>query len=222
VATLVELRSRIRDTANIDSNRISDTRLNEIINDAIAEISSSSRLAFSEKSIPVTIVAGTTDYQPVDAEGPLERPILWWYTHPTFGGIREIKQSTLEGVRTAVGTDPDSVITGIPQVYTIWGWANDMPILKIWPTPAEDLVTTLDCRIRFTAMTLDAQYNDVTVSASDAVVYLALLLSAPYMENDDRMDTWDRMYSRSIKRIRQAHSSARYSGSARRSMKEPG
>jgi hypothetical protein len=121
-----------------------------------------------------------------------------------------------------VGTDPDSVITGIPQVYTIWGWANDMPILKIWPTPAEDLVTTLDCRIRFTAMTLDAQYNDVTVSASDAVVYLALLLSAPYMENDDRMDTWDRMYSRSIKRIRQAHSSARYSGSARRSMKEPG
>jgi hypothetical protein len=222
VATLVELRSRIRDTANIDSNRISDTRLNEIINDAIAEITSSSRLAFAEKTIAVTLTTGITDYQPADSEGAVEKPVLWTYIDPTWNSVCEIKQTTIEGLRTNLGSDPTVSSSGTPMLYAIWGWSNDMPIFRVTPTPDADLVTSLDCRIKFTALSLDAQYNDVTVSAADAVTYLSLLLSAPYLENDDRTDTWDRMYSRAVSRLRRSHSSARYSGSARRSMKEPG
>lgn len=220
--TLSEVRDRFYATANIDSNRIPVTRLNEIINDAVAEITSSNRLSFAEKSIPITLSSGIDHYQPEDSAGPLEKPVLWTFNHPTTGHLSEIKQSTIEGVRTFVNSRPLFETTGTPMVYAIWGWANDKPILKVFPTPDQDITSTLDCRIKFNLLVEDDAHNDVTDSAYDAVTYLSLLLAAPYMEDDNRLDTWDRQYQRAISRIRQSHSSARYSGSARRQMREMG
>jgi hypothetical protein len=220
--TLSDVRSRVRDTANIDSNRISDARLTEIVNDAVSEIASSGRLRFSERSLAVTLTSGIQDYQISDTDGPLEKPVLWTYTNPTTNQIGEIKQTTVEGWRTN-WTDPTLNNVGVAQFYTIWGETNEVPVLRVWPIPSQDLSTTMDCRIKFYELSdSDPTTNSLITGAYDAVCYMTLLLAAPYMENDDRIDTWDRAYQRAFSRIMRSHASARYSGSAQRSMREMG
>lgn len=219
--TLLDVRSRVRDTANIDSNRISDTRLTEIVNDAVAEIASSGRLRFSERSSAVTLTSGIDTYNISDSDGPLEKPVLWTYTSPLTNSLAEIKQTTIEGYRTNL-TDPFASDVGIPQYYTIWGEANGVPTIKVWPVPAQNIATTLDFRIKFKDLSADTDTNQVLTGAYDAVAYLSLLLAAPYLENDDRADSWDRAYQRAFGRIMRSHAAARYSGSAQRSMREPG
>jgi hypothetical protein len=219
--TLSDVRSRVRDTANITSNRISDTRLNEIINDGIKEITSSNRLRFAEKSLTVLVTTGTTIYQPADTEGPVEYPVLWTYSNPTTNQITEIKQTTIEGLRTLY-LDPYCTQIGLPQYYAPYGEANEQPQLQVWPVPQSNLTTNLDCRIKFYDLSNDTDSNSVTTGAYEALTYLTLLLAAPYMENDDRIDTWDRMYQRASSRLMRSHSHARYSGSQQRSMREPG
>lgn len=219
--SLLDVRNRVRETANIDSNRIGDTRLTEIINDAVNEITSTGRLRFAERSIAVILVDGTDTYTLADTDGPVEKPILWTYTNPTTNAIAEIKQTTIEGIKTNF-SDPFATQVGIPQFYSIWGEANEVPVFKVWPVPAQDLTTNLDCRIKFYDLVNDSDTNQVITGAYDAVTYLTLLLAAPYMENDDRTDTWDRSYTRAFGRLMRSHAHARYSGSAQRSMKEPG
>lgn len=219
--TLLNVRDRVRATANIDSNRISDTRLTEIINDAVAEIASSGRLRFAERTLTVILQDGIDTYNLSDSDGPLEKPVLWTYTNPTTNALSEIKQTTLEGWRTLFA-DPLYQSTGIPQVYTIWGAASGVPTLKVFPVPTQDLTTTMDCRISFTELSADTDFNQITNGCYDALTYLTLLLAAPYMENDDRADSWDKSYTRAFGRIMRSHAAARYSGSARRQMREPG
>lgn len=222
MATLEEVRDRVRATANVGSTRLGDDRLNEIINDAVREIASTSRLNFSEKSLTVTLADGVSDYQPADSAGPIEKPVLWTYTSSTDNMVREIKQTTIEGLRSAAADPALFADATVPFVYAVWGSANGIPILRVWPTPTDDLDTTLDCRISFFELEDDDDENDVTNYAYDAVTYLTLLLASAYLENDDRAEVWDRQYSRAFKRLKLSHGSARISGSARRSMKEPG
>lgn len=220
--TLSDVRSRVRDTANISVSRISEDRLTEIVNDAVAEITSSGRLRFAERTITVILTTGIDTYNLADADGPVEKPVLWTYTNPTTNAISEIKQTTIEGLRTNL-SDPFATQVGISQFYTIWG-QNDAgePTFRVWPVPASDLTTTMDCRIRFNELVNEDDSNQVISDAYDAVSYLSLLLASPYLENDDRADTWDKWYQRAFGRIMRSHASARYSGSAQRQMREPG
>lgn len=220
--TLLDVRDRVRATANITANRIADERLTEIVNDAVAEIASSGRLRFAEKSLTVILTDGVNAYQPEDSEGVLEKPVLWLTTNPNTNEPHEIKQVTLEGWRTSF-TDPQTLAAGLPRVYTVWGESNEQPVLRVFPTPTgADLTTTLDCRIKFNELEDDEDTNSLITGAYDAVTYLTLMLAAPYLENDDRLDTWDRAYMRAFRRLMGSHASARYSGSARRQMREPG
>jgi hypothetical protein len=221
IKSLLDVRGRVRDTANIDSNRISDIRLTELVNDAVAEISSSGRLRFAERSLVVILTTGIDTYNLSDGDGPLEKPVLWTYTNSTTHAVQEIKQTTIEGYRTNL-TDPYATQVGTPQFYTLWGEANEIPTIKIWPVPTQDMTTNMDCRIKFSDLVADDDTNDVITGAYDATCYLTLLLAAPYMENDDRADSWDRSYTRAFGRIMRSHAAARYSGSAQRSMREPG
>lgn len=220
--TLLDVRTRVRDTANIGTsgqNRVSDVRLNEIINDAVAEIASSNRLRFSEKTIPIQIQIGITSYQPVDPEGIPEYPILWTYSNPTTNQITEIKQTTIEGLRTLY-LDPYCTQIGLPQYYAPFGESNQQPVFQVWPSPQQVLNTSMDCRIKFNELVNDTDTNTLVSGAYEALTYLTLLLAAPYMENDDRIDTWDKQYTRSVGRLMRSHAHARYSGSQQRQMRE--
>ncbi len=221
---LSDVLARVRATANIDSGRIADDRLTEIVNDAVAEITSSGRLRFAERSIPVTLNVNQDTYQINDTDGTMEKPILWTYTSPTTNETTEIKQTTIEGLRTNFVNPLDTTYT-IPQFYTIWGETGGVINVKTWPTPAVSLLTNFDVKIKF----FDLDYTNPTTStnvvvtgAYEALTYLTLLLAAPYLENDDRIDTWDKAYSRAFGRLTRSHAHARYSGSAQRSMREPG
>lgn len=221
---LSDVLARVRATANIDSNRINDERLTEIVNDAIAEITSSGRLRFAERTVPVTLTADQSTYNIVSADGPIEKPVLWTFVRSDTHETTEIKQTTIEGLRTFFVNPLDTSVR-YPQRYAIWGETGGVLNVQVFPVPVVNVQTSFDLRIKFNELdftTPTTQTNDVVTGAYEALTYLTLLLAAPYMENDDRIDTWDRSYTRAFGRLTRSHAHARYSGSAQRGMREPG
>ena len=89
---------------------------------------------------------------------------------------------------------PDSTQTGTPKYYSDY----DQDHWLVAPTPSANL--PFECVYYARVKPLDStnQTNVLTEYAPDMLLYAALLESAPYLKNDDRIQVWQQRYDRCL------------------------
>lgn len=89
---------------------------------------------------------------------------------------------------------PDSTQTGTPKYYSDY----DQDHWLVAPTPATN--APFECVYYARVKPLDDtnQTNVLTEYAPDMLLYAALLESAPYLKNDDRIQVWQQRYDRCL------------------------
>ncbi len=98
--------------------------------------------------------------------------------------------------------------TGTPTHYT---HADGQ--FQFYPTPSSDINTELLYYAKLTALSSSNADNWLLLEAPDVYLYGALLHSAPYLGEDERVAVWAQMYSAAVTRLNEVSESARYSGS---------
>ena len=101
-------------------------------------------------------------------------------------------------------------VTGKPIFYT---HADGQ--FQLYPTPSTDTDFELLYYQKIPSLISNAD-NWLLLEAPDVYLYGALLHSAPYLAEDERVAIWAQMYSAAVARLNEASESARYSGSGLR------
>ena len=101
-------------------------------------------------------------------------------------------------------------ISGTPMYYT---HADGQ--FQLYPTPSADTDFELLYYQKIPSLISNAD-NWLLLEAPDVYLYGALLHSAPYLAEDERVAIWAQMYSAAVARLNEASESARYSGSGLR------
>jgi len=105
----------------------------------------------------------------------------------------------------------NSDTTGRPQYYAIVDGA-----FEVYPTPDADYVLELVYYEAIPHMSSSLQSNWVLEHNPDAILYGSLLHSAPYLQEDNRVQVWGALYQAAISAINFEGERARSSGSGRR------
>ncbi len=98
--------------------------------------------------------------------------------------------------------------TGTPTHYT---HADGQ--FQLYPTPSSTTNTELLYYAKTTALSVSNEDNWLLLEAPDVYLYGALLHSAPYLGEDERVAIWAQMYSAAVSQLNQSSENARYSGS---------
>jgi len=101
----------------------------------------------------------------------------------------------------------DEDTTGTPMYYT---HADGQ--FQLYPTPNATTDFELLYYQKIPSLSSNAD-NWLLLDSPDVYLYGALLHSAPYLAEDERVAIWAQMYSASVARLNEASESARYSGS---------
>ena len=101
--------------------------------------------------------------------------------------------------------------TGRPQFYAVVDGA-----FEVFPTPDADYTVELVYYETIPHMTASLQTNWVLEYFPDAILYGSLLHSAPYLQEDQRVQTWGALYQAAVSAINLEGERARASGSGRR------
>ena len=97
--------------------------------------------------------------------------------------------------------------SGTPRMYT---HADGQ--FQLYPTPSTDTDFELLYYQKLPSLSSNSD-NWLLLEAHDVYLYGALLHSAPYLAEDQRVAVWAQMYGASIQRLNEASDNARYSGS---------
>lgn len=102
-----------------------------------------------------------------------------------------------------------SSVRGEPAVYTFIG-----DQIQLSPTP--DGVYTLEIGYykKLTGLSSSNTTNWLITNAPDVYLYACLLEATPFVQNDERLQTWVAAYSRAIESLQQSDSKGQASGSA--------
>lgn len=100
---------------------------------------------------------------------------------------------------------------GRPQFYAVVDGA-----FEVFPTPDSDYTIELVYYESIPHMSASLQKNWVLEYFPDAVLYGSLLHSAPYLQEDQRVQTWGALYQAAVSAINLEGERARSSGSGRR------
>ena len=100
---------------------------------------------------------------------------------------------------------------GRPQYYAIVDGA-----FEVYPTPDADYILELVYYETIPHMSSSLQSNWVLEHNPDAILYGSLLHSAPYLQEDNRVQVWGALYQAAISAINFEGERARSSGSGRR------
>ena len=100
--------------------------------------------------------------------------------------------------------------SGTPMYYT---HADGQ--FQLYPTPSVDTDFELLYYQKIPSLSSNAD-NWLLLDSPDVYLYGALLHSAPYLAEDERVAIWAQMYSAAVARLNEASESARYSGSGLR------
>jgi len=84
---------------------------------------------------------------------------------------------------------------------------------QLYPTPSSEINTELLYYAKTTALSSSNDDNWLLLEAPDVYLYGALLHSAPYLGEDERIAVWAQMYSASVTMLNGASEQARFSGS---------
>jgi hypothetical protein len=98
--------------------------------------------------------------------------------------------------------------TGVPLFYAIVG--NEF---QFAPVPSSSYTAEIDYYVALDALA-SASTNAVLTKAPDLYLYGSLLHSAPYIQNDKRVEIWSALYEKAIKRIQIEDKVKIYSGNA--------
>ena len=101
--------------------------------------------------------------------------------------------------------------SGTPMYYT---HADGQ--FQLYPTPGSDTDFELLYIQKLDALSGSNADNWLLLEAPDVYLYGALIHSAPYLVEDERVAMWAQMYSASVARLNEASESARFSGSGLR------
>ena len=105
----------------------------------------------------------------------------------------------------------DEDVSGTPMYYT---HADGQ--FQLYPTPSADTDFELLYYQKLDALSGSNAENWLLLDSPDVYLYGALLHSAPYLAEDERVAIWAQMYSAAVTRLNEASESARYSGSGLR------
>jgi hypothetical protein len=97
--------------------------------------------------------------------------------------------------------------SGTPRMYT---HADGQ--FQLYPTPGNDTDFELLYYQKLPSLSSNSD-NWLLLEAPDVYLYGALLHSAPYLAEDQRVAVWAQMYGASIQRLNEASDNARFSGS---------
>ncbi len=98
-------------------------------------------------------------------------------------------------------------VSGTPIFYT---HADGQ--FQLYPTPSEDTDFELLYYQKIPSLISNSD-NWLLLEAPDVYLYGALLHSAPYLAEDQRVAIWAQMYSAAVARLNEVSEDARYSGS---------
>ena len=101
----------------------------------------------------------------------------------------------------------DEDVSGTPMYYT---HADGQ--FQLYPTPSADTDFELLYYQKIPSLSSNAD-NWLLLDSPDVYLYGALIHSAPYLAEDERVAIWAQMYSAAVARLNEASESARYSGS---------
>ena len=102
-------------------------------------------------------------------------------------------------------------VSGTPVYYT---HADGQ--FQLYPTPSDDTDFELLYIQKLDVLSGSNADNWLLLDSPDVYLYGALLHSAPYLAEDQRVAVWAQMYSASVQRLNEASESARFSGSGLR------
>ena len=97
--------------------------------------------------------------------------------------------------------------TGTPSMYT---HANGQ--FQLFPTPSQDTDFELLYYQKIPSLITNTD-NWLLLEAPDVYLYGALLHSAPYLAEDQRVAIWAQLYSAAVARLNESSEDARFSGS---------
>jgi len=100
---------------------------------------------------------------------------------------------------------------GIPAAYTIYG-----STIKVGPFPNSTVGATLLYYQRLTSLSSDSDTNWLLTYHPDVYLYGAALESAPFLQDDNRIQVWLGLYDRAAAEIRGEDARARWDGAPRR------
>ena len=167
------------------------------------------------------------------AEAQINRDVRHWKMEARSSGQQDasdeyiqIPSDWLETIRlhiTASGTSAVTLISrdsmadkrssaedvaGTPIYYT---HADSQ--FQLYPTPSAETDFELLYYQKTTALSSSNADNWLLLDSPDVYLYGALLHSAPYLAEDERVAIWAQMYSAAVARLNEASELARYSGS---------
>ena len=167
------------------------------------------------------------------AESQINRDIRHWKMETRSSGQQspgdeysQVPADWMETIRfhiTDNGTSPLNLIsraamsdkrasnedaTGTPTHYT---HADSQ--FQLYPTPSATTNTELLYYAKTTALSSSNEDNWLLLEAPDVYLYGALLHSAPYLGEDERIAIWAQMYSAAVQQLNSTSDKAKYSGS---------
>lgn len=102
-----------------------------------------------------------------------------------------------------------SQTTGQPKVYSIIGTE-----FQFKPIPDTTYTAEIAYFARFSSLSGDSDTNWLLTNQPEIYLYGALLASAPFLEDDPRIQTWAALYANAVESINKQDDEARYSGAA--------
>lgn len=102
-----------------------------------------------------------------------------------------------------------SSASGEPEQYSISGNS-----LIVRPTPDGTYSATLYYFQAFEPLSDSVTTNALLTRSPKAYLYGALLQTAPYLYNDERMNTWEIMYRRTVEELADQDERARFNGAS--------
>ena len=88
--------------------------------------------------------------------------------------------------------------------------------IEVFPTPDSSYTLELLYYQKIPAISLNSQTNWVLTNHPDAYLYGSLIHSAPYLAEDNRIQTWAALYQKAINDINSESERSKTSGSGRR------
>jgi hypothetical protein len=136
-------------------------------------------------------------------------PANWMETirfHITDNGTSPLELISRAAMADKRASNNDAI--GTPTHYT---HADGQ--FQFYPTPSSEINTELLYYAKTTALSASNTDNWLLLEAPDVYLYGALLHSAPYLGEDERIAVWGQLYSASVMRLNEESENARFSGS---------
>lgn len=135
--------------------------------------------------VTTTFVSGVSVYA---------KPDRWRETVSMHIGTNSIHSRAYEYVKN-YWSDPTQ--TGTPEYYADYDYFHWL----IAPTPSENMTVEILYYEQPRFLGEETQTNFLTEFAPDLLLYGALLEAAPYLKNDQRLQTWQTLYDRAAQSL---------------------